>query len=186
MASASPSKSLPQLWSPKKKKKREGERRAWKLFWKLDCLAVMNRSWTMQKRWVTDSWPVMASASPLKSLPQLWSSMRRLGPPKKTKRRVWKLFWKLNCLAVMNRSWTVQKKWVTDSWPVMVSASPLKSLPQLWSGMPRLGPLKKQREECELKSIWKLDCLELCTREGVTNSRPAMVSASPLKSLAQL
>ena len=72
----------------KEKKKKEGERRAWKLFWKLDCLAMMNRSWTMQKRWVTDSWPVMASASPLKSLPQLWSSMRRLGPPKNKEKSV--------------------------------------------------------------------------------------------------
>ena len=41
--------------SEKKKKKREGERRAGKMFWKLDCLAVINRSRTMQKRWVTDS-----------------------------------------------------------------------------------------------------------------------------------
>ena len=53
------------------------------------------------------------SASPIKSLPQYWFGMLTLSPPKKTKRSVWKLFWNLDCSAVLNRSWTVYKRWVT-------------------------------------------------------------------------
>ena len=168
----------------KKKKEREREEREncfgnWTvLLWLTDLELCKRDGWLIADPW----WRQLHPKSLFHSCDLVCEDLVH----QKTKRRVWKLFWKLDCLAVMNRSWTVQKKWVTDSWPVMVSASPLKSLPQLWSGMPRLGPLQKQREECELKSVWKLDCLELCTREGVTNSRPAMVSASPLKSLSQL
>ena len=88
----------------------------------LSC-CVLNRSWTVHKGWVTDSWPVMASASPSKSLPQLWSAEKKK-KKREGERRAWKLFWKLDCLAVINRSRTMQKRWVTDSWPVMASASP--------------------------------------------------------------
>ena len=129
----------------------------WKLFWKLDCLTVLNRSWTVYKRWVTSSWATKELASCIQSLPQSWSGMLSDLVHQKTKRGVWKLFWNLGCLAAQNRSWTVYKRWVTDNWPTMVLASPIKSLPQSWPGMLRLGPPKTKRSVWKL--FWKLDCL---------------------------
>ena len=133
------------------------ERRVWKLFWKLDCLAVLNGSWTVYKRWVANSWPALESASPIKSLPQPWSVMLRLGP-QKTKRREWKLFLKLDCLAALNGSWTVYKRWMTNSWPALESASPIKSLPQPWSGVPRLGPPKNKEKSVKTVLETGLSC----------------------------
>ena len=125
----------------------------WKLFWKLDCLTVLNRSWTVYKRWVTSSWATKESASCIQSLPQSWSGMLSDLVHQKTKRGVWKLFWNLGCLAAQNRSWTVYKRWVTDNWPTVVLASPIKSLPQSWPGMLRLGP-PKNKEKC-VKTVYK-------------------------------
>ena len=149
MELASPRKSLPQSWSGMLPDlvHQKTRRRVWKLFRKRDCLAVLNRSWTVCKRRVTNSWPRMDSASPRKSLPQSWPAMLRLGPPKK-KRCVWKLFWKLDCLALPNGSGTVYKRRVTNSWPRMELASPRKSLPQSWSGMlPDLVHQKTKRKD---------------------------------------
>ena len=133
----------------------------------LSC-CVLNRSWTVHKGWVTDCWPVMASASPSKSLPQLWSAKKK--KKREGDRRAWKLFWKLDCRAVINRSRTMQKRWVTDSWPVMASASPLKSLPQLWSSMRRLGPPKNKEKSVKTVLETGLSCCDEqilnCARDG--------------------
>ena len=128
-----------------------------------------NGSGTVYKRRVTNSWPRMELASLRKSLPQSWSGMLPDLVHQKTRRRVWKLFRKRDCLAVLNRSWTVCKRWVTNSWPRMDSASPRKSLPHSWPAMLRLGP-PKNKEKC-VKTVLEtgLSCrtdLELCTREG--------------------
>ena len=191
MELASPRKSLPQSWSGMLPDlvHQKTRRRVWKLFRKRDCLAVLNRSWTVCKRWVTNSWPRMESASPRKCLPHSWSGMLSDLVHQKTRRRVWKLFRKRDCLAVLSRSWTVCKRWVTNSWPRMDSASPRKSLPHSWPAMLRLGPPKKKRSVWKL--FWKLDCLALPNGSGtvykrrVTNSWPRMELASPRKSLPQ-
>ena len=94
---------------------------------------------------VTKSWPTMESASPIKSLPQSWSVMLRLGPPKKKEKS--KLFWKLDWHTVWNKSWTVHKRLVTNCWPTMELASPIKSLLLSWSLVLRLGP-PKNKEKC--------------------------------------
>ena len=159
MVLASSIKSLPQSWSgmlwlgPQKKKKRS----VWKLFWKLDCLVVLNRSWTVYKRWVTSSWSTKESASCIQSLPQSWSGMLSDLVHQKTKRGVWKVFWNLDCLAAQNRSWIVYKRWVTDNWPTMVLASPIKSLPQSWPGPP------KNKERC-VKTVLESG-LSCCTEQ---------------------
>ena len=49
-------------WSQKKKEK-EMQWVCW-LFWPLDCLYVLNREWTLCKRWVTKSWPTKESVLP--------------------------------------------------------------------------------------------------------------------------
>ena len=48
----------------------EKRRSLWNIFWKQDFLAVLNRSWTVHKRWVTYNWPMIESALPAVSLPQ--------------------------------------------------------------------------------------------------------------------
>ena len=158
--SASPIKSLSQSWSGMLSDlvHRKSQRRVWKQFGKLDCLAVLIRSWTVYKRWVTNGWPAMDSASPIKSLPQSWSGMLSDLVHRKTQRRVWKLFRKLDCLAVLIGSWTVYKRWVTNGWPAMDSASPLKSLPQSWSGMLRPGPPKNKEKSVKNFSETGLSC----------------------------
>ena len=191
MKSVSPRKCLPHSWSGMLSDlvHQKTKRSVWKLFWKLDCLALPNGSGTVYKRGVTNSWPRMELASPRKSLPQSWSGMLPDLVHQKTRRRVWKLFRKRDCLAVLNRSWTVCKRWVTNSWPWMDSASPRKSLPHSWPAMLRLGPPKKKRSVWKL--FWKLDCLALPNGSGtvykrrVTNSWPRMELASPRKSLPQ-
>ena len=191
MKSVSPRKCLPHSWSGMLSDlvHQKTKRSVWKLFWKLDCLALPNGSGTVYKRRVTNSWPRMELASPRKSLPQSWSGMLPDLVHQKTRRRVWKLFRKRDCLAVLNRSWTVCKRWVTNSGPRMDSASPRKSLPHSWPAMLRLGPPKKKRSVWKL--FWKLDCLALPNGSGtvykrrVTNSWPRMELASPRKSLPQ-
>ena len=135
-------------WSTKKRGK------VWKLFRKQNCHAALNRSWTVYKRWVTKSWPTMELASLAKSLPQSWSLrckdlVHQKKKKEKKRRRVWKLFQKQDCLAVLKdlelESW---KRWVTKSWPTMEAALPTESLPQFWFEMLRLGPPKKW-EACE-------------------------------------
>ena len=51
-------------------------------------------SWTVYKRWVTKSWPAIELTSSMKPLSQSWSVMLKDLVHQKTKRRVWKLFWK--------------------------------------------------------------------------------------------
>ena len=105
----------------------------------------------------------------------------------KTKRREWKLFWKLDCLIALNRSWIVYKRWVTDSWPVMESASPVKSLPYSWSETLRPGlpkKKKKKRKECEnCFGNWTvLLCwvdFDLCTRDGWLTAEPQWSQLHP-------
>ena len=118
---------------------------------------------TVYKRWVTNSWSVMELAGfthKVSSSVLIWDA--ETGSTKKTMRRAWKLFWKLDCLAVPNRSWTVYKRWATKSWLAMESASPTESLPQSWSGMLRLGPPKKKEKSVEIVSETGLSC---CTEQ---------------------
>ena len=118
---------------------------------------------TVYKRWVTNSWSVMELAGfthKVSSSVLIWDA--ETGSTKKTVRRAWKLFWKLDCLAVPNRSWTVYKRWATKIWLAMESASPTESLPQSWSGMLRLGPPKKKEKSVEIVSETGLSC---CTEQ---------------------
>ena len=141
-----------------------------KLFWKLYCIAVLNRSWTLYQRWVTKSWPAMESASPIKSLPQSWSGMVSDLVHQKRKRRVWKLFWKLDCLAVLSSSQTVNKRQVTNSWPLMSQLHPLSLFLSVDQWCQDLVHQKTKRRAWYL--FWKLDCFTalngswLCTRDG--------------------
>ena len=80
--------------------------------WILNCAQEM----------VTNSSLVMELASPAKSLPQSWSMMLRLGPPKNKEKRG-EFFWRLDCLVVLSGFRTVYKRWVTYSWPLMESDS---------------------------------------------------------------
>ena len=111
----------------------------------------------------------MKSASPVKSLPYSWSETLRPGPPKKKKKRVWKLFRKLDCLVVLNGFWSVYKRWVTNSWTTMESASPVKSLPQSLFVMLRLGPPKDKEKGVSCFGNWTVllrwTGLELYTRD---------------------
>ena len=73
--SVSPNKSLwgLNLWCkdlvPQKKNEKDMQWVCW-LFWPLGCLYVLNREWTLYKRWVTKSWsPTKVSVPPNKSLP---------------------------------------------------------------------------------------------------------------------
>ena len=90
----------------------------------------------------------MESTLPTKSLPQSWSRVLRLGPPK-NKEKSMKTVSELDRHAELYGFWIVYKRWVPNGWLKLESASPIKSLPQSWSVMLRHGPPKKQREECE-------------------------------------
>ena len=139
------------------------KRRAWYLFWKLDCFTALNGSWLCTRDGWLYSWSVMELAGfthKVSSSVLIWDA--ETGSTKKTMRRAWKLFWKLDCLAVPNRSWTVYKRWATKSWLAMESASPTESLPQSWSGMLRLGPPKKKEKSVEIVSETGLSC---CTEQ---------------------
>ena len=133
-------------------------------------IAVLNRSWTLYQRWVTKSWPAMESASPIKSLPQSWSGMVSDLVHQKRKRRVWKLFWKLDCLAVLSSSQTVNKRQVTNSWPLMSQLHPLSLFLSVDQWCQDLVHQKTKRRAWYL--FWKLDCFTalngswLCTRDG--------------------
>ena len=113
---------------------------AMKLYFLILCSKTYKRfSWKSCK---------MESALPTKSLPQSWSVMLRHGPPK-NKEKSEKTVSELDCHAELYGFWIVYKRWVPNGWLKLESASPIKSLPQSWSVMPRHGPPKKQREECE-------------------------------------
>ena len=102
----------------------------------------------------------MESALHTKSLPQSWSRVLKLGPPKNKEKSVKTVSetgpscWAvriLNCVQEMGDKWLTQ---IGVSFTYKVSSTvlicdPIKSLPQSWSVMLRHGPPKKQREECE-------------------------------------
>ena len=100
-------------WSHKKEEKEL----QWvsSMFWPLDCLNTLNRGWTLYKRLVTKNWPSKESdchpTNPflsLKSVKQTWSHKREV-------KELWWVswsFWPLNCLYVLNREWTLHKRWV--------------------------------------------------------------------------
>ena len=50
-----------------KKEEKETKWACW-MFRPLDCLYALNREWTLYERWVTESWLLMLSVSPNKSL----------------------------------------------------------------------------------------------------------------------
>ena len=127
-----------------------------------DLLAVPNSTWTVTGDGV--GFIHKGSSSVMIRDAMTWST-------EKKKRSVWKLFWKPDCLAVLNRSWTVYKRWVTNSWATKELASCIQSLPQSWSGMLSDLVHQKQREVCEKYfGIWTVllhrTDLELCTRDG--------------------
>ena len=54
------------------------------MFWPLDCLYMLNREWTLYKRWVTKSWCSKESdCHPKNPFLSLKSVMQRLGPPQR-------------------------------------------------------------------------------------------------------
>ena len=141
-----------ETWSTEKKKKR-----VWKLFRKLDCLVVLNGFWSVYKRWVTNSWTTMESASPIKSLPQSLFVMLRLGPPKDKEKGV-------SCFG----NWTVLLRWTDlelytrDRWliaePLWSRLHPLSLFLGLDLGCEDLVHQKTNRRE--LKLFQKLVCLK--------------------------
>ena len=118
------------------------------------------------------------------SLPYSWSETLRPGPPKKKKKRVWKLFQKLDCLVVLNGFWFVYKRWVTDSWTTMESASPVKSLPQSLFVMLRLGPPKNKEKGVSCFGNWTVllrwTDLELYKRDRWLIAEPLWSQLHPL------
>ena len=153
-----------ETWSTEKKKKR-----VWKLFRKLDCLVVLNGFWSVYKRWVTNSWTTMESASPVKSLAQSLFVMLRLGPPKNKEKRV-------SCFG----NWTVLLRW-TDlelytryRWliaePLWSRLHPLSLLTwgaKTWSTKKQIG----ENENCFRNwFVWR--DLELSTRDGGLKTDP--------------
>ena len=75
-------------------------------------------------------------------------------------------------VSVLNRYWTVYQRWETNSpW--------FKSLPQSWSVMLRLGPLKKHEKSVKtIPETGLYPCwigIELCTRNGTLIADPNLV-----------
>ena len=77
--------------------------------WILNCAQEMGQ---------TNCWSTMVLASSTKSLPQSWSVMLRLGPPKNKEKSV-KVVLEQDCLTLLKGSWTVYKRWVFKSKPIM-------------------------------------------------------------------
>ena len=157
-----------ETWSTEKKKKE----RVWKLFRKLDCLVVLNGFWSVYKRWVTNSWTTMESASPVKSLPQSLFVMLRLGPPKNKEKRV-------SCFG----NWTVLLRWTDlelytrDRWliaePLWSRLHPLSLFLGLDLGCEDLVHQKTNRREWNCLRNWFVwRDLELSTRDGGLKTDP--------------
>ena len=127
---------------PKSKEKRQRACRNMNFF------AALKGSWTVYKIWVTNGWPAVESSSLIKSLPQSWSVMLKLGPPKHKEELLRAVLETgLSSLLGWSDLEPCTRDGVTKSWPTMESASPIKSLPQSWSVMLRLGP-PKNKEKC--------------------------------------
>ena len=132
---------------------------------------MLNGFWSVYKRWVTNSWTTMESASPVKSLPQSLFVMLRLGPPKDKEKRV-------SCFG----NWTVWLRWTDlelytrDRWliaePLWSQLHPLSFSVLTWGA--KTWSTKKQigeNENCFRNwFVWR--DLELSTRDGGLKTNP--------------
>ena len=115
-------------WSHKKEEK-EKQWVCW-LFWPLDCLYALNRG----RLCTRDGWlrtdPQQGQFHPTNLFLGLNLWCKDLSYKKEEKETKWVcwMFRPLDCLYALNRGWTLYERWVTESWLLLLSVSPNKSL----------------------------------------------------------